>query len=267
MRRRANEIKAQCYLELALTSLQHSEHRTLTVLSMTAEELERLVADCPKPYHMASAYSWLSIQKHGLLSTTAILDLARVSEAQRITLEAIKRPESVEIQLPDETWITIRDNKPINESLLARSLTDNLTPTDWYRILNRKVFFWLSKDRLIKLQNAKAYRDQEHHVLELDTRTLIKAHLRNITLSPINSGAVFANPAPRGLDTFLPIQQYPYSRYLHRKSNERVVELAVDYAVPNIEQFATRVLAMRNGKPFRVIFGNEPLDGKRRCVA
>jgi hypothetical protein len=163
--------------------------------------------------------------------------------------------------LPDETWITIRDNKPINEHLLARSLKDNLTPTDWYRILNRKVFFWLSKERLDKLQNAKAYRDQEHHVLELDTRTLIKAQLRNITLSPINSGAVFANPAPRGLDTFLPIQRYPYSSYLSRKSNKRVVELAVEYAVPNIEHFVTRVLAMRNGESFRVVYSNGKQNG------
>jgi hypothetical protein len=142
--------------------------------------------------------------------------------------------------------------------MLAKGLRGNLTPSDWSRILNSKVFFWLSKERLDKLQNAKAYRDQEHHVLELDTRTLIKAHLRKITLSPINSGAVFANPAPRGLDTFLPIQRYPYSSFLSRKSNKRVVELAVDYAVPNIEQFVTRVLAMRNGKRIRVIFAKNP---------
>jgi hypothetical protein len=77
--------------------------------------------------------------------------------------------------------------------------------------------------------------------------------LRNITLSPINSGAVFANPAPRGLDTFLPIQRYPYSSYLSRKSNKRVVELAVDYAVPNIEGFVTRVLAIRNVKILRQV--------------
>jgi hypothetical protein len=122
---------------------------------MTTEELERLITDCPKRYHMASAYSWPSIQKHGLLSSTAILDLAELPVNQRITLEASRRPESVEIQLPDETWITIRENKPINERRLARSLRDNLTPTDWFRVLNKKVLFLLSKKRLIKLKMHK----------------------------------------------------------------------------------------------------------------
>ncbi|MEG9861289.1 MAG: hypothetical protein V6Z81_02105 [Parvularculales bacterium] len=42
---------------------------------MTEEELEELIENCPKLYHMAERGSWSSIEKQGLFSTSALLDL------------------------------------------------------------------------------------------------------------------------------------------------------------------------------------------------
>ena len=44
---------------------------------------EDLIARHPEVFHVASADSWPSIAKYGLLSTSALLDLHRVSESER----------------------------------------------------------------------------------------------------------------------------------------------------------------------------------------
>jgi hypothetical protein len=154
--------------------------------------------------------------------------------------------------------MTIRDNKPINERKLTECLLDGLEPADWYRTLNGRVFFWTSKERLIRLQNARAYRDADHDVLEVRSKPLIDAYRNRITLSSINSGAVIgATPTSRGTATFLPIADYPYDLWIKKRgtAQEAIVELAIDYAVPDIERFVNRVLTMRNGIPTRVLFG------------
>jgi len=53
--------------------------------------------------------------------------------------------------------------------------------------------------------------------------------------SPINTGSTIFNPQPRGTGTFLPIADYPYDDWRRRRTRvNAVVELAVDYGVPDI---------------------------------
>jgi hypothetical protein len=51
-----------------------------------------------------------------------------------------------------------------------------MTPREWYESLNRRVFFWVDRRRLIKLLGARAYRNRPHLVLELDTAELLRRH-------------------------------------------------------------------------------------------
>jgi hypothetical protein len=62
-------------------------------------------------------------------------------------------------------------------------------PEQWFETLNARVFFWLSRKRLRKLLNARAYRARPQTVLTLDTASLVDANRDRIRLSPINSGA------------------------------------------------------------------------------
>jgi len=130
----------------------------------------------PRLYHMAERGSWPSIRRHGLLSTSALLDLYEVTGGERARLEGAHRPESVEIVHPKHGKAVIRDQKPMDDRGLRRALTDGLMPEDWYRILNAKVFFWLTEDRLNRLLGARAYRDLRHDVLVVDTRELLSKH-------------------------------------------------------------------------------------------
>src|SRR5260221_1026036 len=160
-------------------------------------DTELLIRTFPRLFHMADRDSWPSIQKHGLLSTTALLDLFQIDGAKRDALESAHRPECVPILHPKFGRAVIRDQKPMSDKGLLRCLR-GLTPKDWYRLLNRKVFFWLHEERLETLLNAEAYWDKGHCVLTVDTRKLVEQHLDRIVLSPMNSGCTRPMPFPRG---------------------------------------------------------------------
>src|SRR6202030_2530970 len=116
----------------------------------------------------------------------------------------------------------------------------------WYRLLNGKVFFWLTHARLLRLLNAGTYRSEEHDVLELETSPLVAAYKDNIWFCPMNSGCTKPFPHARGKGTFQRISDYPYAAWKTKRSRgERVVELAVDYAVPDIGKFVRRVVRMK----------------------
>jgi hypothetical protein len=182
---------------------------------------------------MAEDGSWESIRRHGLLSTSALLDRFEVEGEERLAIESARRPEIVRIEHPEHGVALVRDNKPMQERALERSLVD-MTPREWYEHLNRRVFFWVEWKRLLKLLGARAYRDRPHLVLEVDTAVLLERHAERVSLSPINSGATFAlGPAPRGPNTFRRIAEHPEDR--------SIVELSVDYAVPDAADFVLSV--------------------------
>ena len=108
---------------------------------------EQLVARHPKLFHMSESGSWQSIQQHGLLSTTALLDLFGVEGQERSRIETKWRGRGVSIQHPDYGIAVIRDQGPMPPHTLA-PLLDGLTPADWYELINRKSFFWLAERKV-----------------------------------------------------------------------------------------------------------------------
>lgn len=203
---------------------------------------ELLIRTLPRVYHMAYVDAWDGIQRHGLLSTTALLDLFEVNGEKRHAIESCRRPENVIIEHAVHGRAIIRDNKPMDDHGLRRAL-QGITPKEWYELLNRRVFFWLSEQRLTTLLSAKAYRGAHHCVLTVSTRSLVERHSDRIWLCPINSGTTKPMPHPRGRDAFQRIHQYPFEHWCQKRGSphKAIVELAVDYAVPDIVQLVDRV--------------------------
>ncbi len=213
---------------------------------MTEIEMEELLTHCPTLYHMAERGSWSSIRENGLLSTSALLDFYSVRGEDRERVETAHRSTSVELVAEGLDRAVVRDQMPMSDSGLRRCLPDRMEPSDWYKILNGKVFFWSNEERLHKLTGARAYRDREHDVLVVDTRSLVEEYSEAIWLCPINSGCTKPVARDRDESTFSRIREYPYSYWRkRRRRDERVVELAVDYAVPDIRRFVRRVVVMR----------------------
>jgi hypothetical protein len=209
-------------------------------------ETELLVRTFPKLYHMAHVDSWDGIRRHGLLSTSALLDLFEVNGAERERIESFRRTRSVQIEHRVHGTAVIRDNIPMDDRGLDRALI-GVTPTEWYELLNNKVFFWLTEERLTTLLSAGAYRGRDHCVLTLNAHSLIQRHEQRISLSPMNSGCTKPYPHARDRNLFQRIADYPFEHFRRKKGGPRkaVVELAVDHAVPDIVNFV-ELVTIRN---------------------
>ena len=90
-------------------------------------ELEQIIARHPRLYHMIEAGSWESIRQHGLLSTTALLDLFEVGEPRRTRIEANYRPENCDLYHPEHGHATIRRHSSrLSPGHLENVLLDNV---------------------------------------------------------------------------------------------------------------------------------------------
>lgn len=206
--------------------------------------IEDLVAEYPRLYHMAERGSWPSIETHGLWSTSAILDRHRISGHEREIYESRHRPGKIPVRSPHFPRTVLRDQIPMSDASLKNCLNDGLSPQDWYEFLNAKTFFWATYDRLLKLLNADAYKNDEHDVLIVDTASLIKAHANQITLCHINSGCSKPWVHMRSKNVFQSIEDYPAKR--NGRPQKTVAELVVEYGVPDIAQHVISVQRMRS---------------------
>lgn len=180
---------------------------------------------------MTQAGSWPSIQRHGLLSTESLLDLFDVAEPLRTEIMTRRRANSVRLRHPVHGEAVIRDQKPLSESKLGGCLLDGLTPGEWLRILNTKVFFWVDPNRLAILRDARAYRRDRQLVLTLDTEPLVTRYSGRIILSDRNTGTTSPFAHPRGRDTFRPLDE---------NGGRRIVELAVEGRITDVLDFVLR---------------------------
>lgn len=208
---------------------------------MTRNELIR---QCSRVYHMGHRDSWPSIKEHGLLSTTALLDLYQIKGPDRFRLESKWRPKSVSISHPVHGKAWIRDQWVMPETELQGVLVD-MSTREWYEYLNRKTFFWGRRNRLNTFLNATNYRNDTHSVITVNTGALIQKYGESILLCDINSGFVYSGEK-RGRNTFKAVSAFPTNTY--------VWELSVDYSVPEICEIAASVELWKRDKMLKVIW-------------
>jgi hypothetical protein len=203
-------------------------------------QAELFVKTYPVLFHMAHHEALPGIRKHGLLCTSALLDLFEIHGAGREKIECQMRPASVEIRHPVHGKAVIRDQKPIvNDRRLQKALGNSATPRQFHKLLNSMVFFWVSPSRLETLRNAVAYRAEPQLVLTLDTRLVVEAYGQMITLCPMNSGCCRPMPHPRSPEIFQSIANYDFEHWSKKKggASKGVVECSVKNRIWNIEKF------------------------------
>ena len=227
---------------------------------MTGNEL---VAALPNVYHMAHHDSWPSVHEHGLLSTSALLDLFGIDGEPRRTIEAAHRPDSVTIAHPVHGQAVVRDQKPMSDKKLAGCLTHGMTPADWYRELNHRVFLWATRDRLLKMVGARAYRTHPQTVLTMSTRLLVDRYEDVIQVTTMNTGSTAYRACPRGSDTFVPLADFDYDA--SRKARGRwnaIAEVVVEYSVPDVRDLTLSAERWVDGRPSTVIWRPKAGHGK-----
>ena len=203
-------------------------------------------------FHLAEEANFPSIQQYGLLSASALLDLAGIQGEERIRFERRQRP--THIMLPNGAYL--RDQKPMPSRSLAGFLI-GIEPADWYRLINSKVFFWLDSERLNRQCGACGPRPQI--VMVLDTKRLLDRYAEMASLSPINSGNARRKPAVRGRNTFVPYALWSESGWdseaaglgtRPRPRSHSPAELTVDGAIPDIMDFVIHVRRLGPNESF-----------------
>jgi hypothetical protein len=144
---------------------------------------------------------------------------------------------------PASGGIVLRDQKPMAPDRLVKALSDGTTPREWYRLLNGMVFMWARQERLQGLLGARSYRTLEHDVLTIDAGGLLKSYASRTWLCHMNSGNTFPYFQPRGKDLFKRIPDYPSKK--NGKPTKDIVEVVVDYSVPDIRDFVVKVQRIR----------------------
>ncbi len=192
---------------------------------------EEFIQAYPTLFHVSLADDVEQISRHGLLSTSALLDLCEIEGKDRTQIESLRREEAVSITHPVHGRFLINDQAPMTDAALGRCLI-GVSPREWYESLNRRVFFWPTQERLAKHLAARLGRGRRRLVLSFDTRTFVDVLGELIELSPINSGNTMRNPAPRGRDTFLSLHDYPFHERKKRVGlGNAVAEVTYPYAI------------------------------------
>lgn len=201
----------------------------------------------PKFYHMAEKRNWDNICKHGLLSTTALLDLFEYKGKARFEIESQLRLKEYRITHPVHGVAFIRDQDPMRdrpaEGISLENCLVGITPQEWLEFLNRRTFFWADLAGLNYMLGARLYRNRSHYVLTVDSRELLRRHADKVSLSGMNSGSLYGQKK-RSADTFEPISEY---------GGRWVTEITVEYSVPDIAEMMISVdeciCQWNNGKP------------------
>jgi hypothetical protein len=188
-------------------------------------------------YHVTAPAAVAGILRHGLLSTSALLTLFEVPAERRAAIEGCRRPGNVLLEHKVHGAAAISDNRPLSETKLAACLDDGLTPGDWLRLLNSRIFFWTSLGSVQTLLKARRYRALESEVLVFDTLSLARCHGARMALSPINSGATLHRPVRRGISTFAPLRAYDFDTWSRlRGQRDRIKEVTIDGGIADVER-------------------------------
>lgn len=218
-------------------------------------EIAHLTAEHPRLYHMAEGDSWPSIRSRGLLSTQAIVDLYQPEPRIRSAILTAVRRTSVTLHSVELGSVRIRDQLPLK--FLDRCLTPGTTPQQFLEALNGRVFFWLTKARLLSLLNARQYRMARQTVLTIDTEELISAYVERVELAPYNTGSMHVPTAPaRGVNVFTHIADYPYESWRAKRGRraDAAVELTIPYSVPDIVKYILTAEVWEHGRATQTLF-------------
>lgn len=175
--------------------------------------LENFIKIRPNVYHLTDSNNIDSILRDRKVLSTE--ELVKISDLEGKKKFLTTRREDHEIITSGNQKYYIRDQYPLNLKILGKCLEGNCTIEQFVGYLNSKVFFW-GKMAGLKSHYARYIAQNESPViLRFDTKDLFDLNAPP-KFTRLNSGAPRASSylggkgSPRGLNTFLPAEQFEH---------------------------------------------------------
>ena len=205
-------------------------------------------------YHLADAENWPSIRARRAAERHAAAQAVGAEHGGQARIEREQRRAS--LTLP--SGAVLRDQLPMPPSALARCLVD-MTPAEWYALINSKVFFWFDAERLNRQRRASGI-SPKAVVMTIDAERLLATHGARAEVSAINTGNARRKPAIRGRQSFVPYATWLESRWVSegaalglrpRPASHRPVELTIGDGLPDVMDFVVSLSHLEPGRAFR----------------
>ena len=185
--------------------------------------------------HVSLATDVASIHKHGLLSTSSLLDLFEVPETDRQLYEREPRSKAVTLVHSLHGRTVLNDQAPLHAGGLSRCL-DGMTSEEWCRELNSRVYLRPVRDRSQCIWKTKLTNSLKRLTLVADTREFLAVYEEELAATSINPGYTLRDPTRRGRYTFTPLRELFDAPSLTMKS---IAELSVLHKVNRTDLFET----------------------------
>lgn len=186
-------------------------------------DIDKFLKLRPKLYHLTHKDNIESIkQTKKIYSTDYIVKKSGIEEPEVFLKTRRSRLEKVNF---NGSEVYLRDQIPLRPSMIDKAMDGTCTSDEYIFLLNKRVFFWPTKNRLER--HYKTYKDQDPVILIFDTKEVYDLNKERVKFCRLNSGALRANsylggkPPARGLNTFKTLEDY-------KRTPSTVAEFTVD---------------------------------------
>ena len=192
-------------------------------------------------FHVTDRPAWAFIEAHGLLSTDSLVETFVDDSDLALELRSRKRFAPVLLHEDERGRVLLNDNLPLIFPRLAGALDDGLTPDDWLRILNERVYFFPTLERAASFIEAGRRGGREKLLLTFDALSIASAHLDDLFIAPINTGSALRSPARRGRSTFAPAARVSWEEFAARRratkrTPDTVAEISLLGGLPDVSR-------------------------------
>ena len=191
----------------------------------------------PILYHAAWPQARERIRRDGLMSPLAICEDLGFSAAETEKVLTTRRPRITAFRHD----VILNDNSPLQDGPLRRALPPELSPEDWMRALNSRVFLFTKLREAEAFADAAASRSRARDLWAFDTATLADRYFDRLEITPFNTGATTRRPPARDLSTFAKVAETDFEEWRTRRirtgiktGKDNVREVCIYHSAPGV---------------------------------